>query len=153
MNSISKLKSIVIAVIVIDLILVFPVMLSYEKVGAFLKVSANGIPEVFVTLVVEITLLVITAFIAYMVARVYKGTAFQSAFYFIAWGVLLYGIGDSHLLVWMYTGVESFPTFFGPAGSSIAHALGVGLGFILVILGLYKLAKARNKLGNGNGTM
>jgi len=149
MHSISKLKSIVLAVIVIDLILVFPVMLSYEKVGAFFKVSSNGIPEVFVTLLVEIILLTLTAVVAYMVARVYKGTAFASAFYFIAWGVLLYGIGDSHILVWMYTGVESFPSFFGPAGSSIAHALGVGLGFMLVILGLYKLAKARSRVGSG----
>ncbi|HJO89571.1 MAG: hypothetical protein QGH85_01570 [Candidatus Pacebacteria bacterium] len=146
MNSISKLKSIVIAVIIIDLILVFPVMLSYEKVGTFFNVSSNGIPEVFVTLLVEITLLVITALVAYLVARIFKGTAFQSAFYFIAWGVLLYGIGDTHILIWMYTGVESFPSFLGPAGSSIAHALGVGFGFILVILGLYKLAKARNKI-------
>jgi len=94
-------------------------------------------------------LIIGTAVVAYMVARVYKGTAFASAFYFIAWGVLLYGIGDSHILVWMYTGVESFPSFFGPAGSSIAHALGVGLGFMLVILGLYKLAKARSRVGSG----
>ena len=150
MNGISKLKSIVIAIIVIDLILVFPVMLSYEKVGAFFKVSSNGIPEVFVTLLVEIILLTLTALVAYMVARIFRGTAFASAFYFIAWGVLLYGIGDSHILIWMYTGVESFPAFLGPAGSSIAHALGVGLGFILVILGLYKLAKARNKIGGGS---
>ena len=149
MNKISKLKSIIIAVIIIDLILVFPVMLSYEKVGEFMKVSPNGIAEVFVTLVVEISLLVMTSIIAYLVARVFRGTAFASAFYFIAWGVLLYGIGDSHLLVWMYTGVESFPSFLGPAGSSIAHAFGVGFGFILVILGLYKLAKARNKIGSG----
>lgn len=149
MHNISKLKSIVLAVIVIDLILVFPVMLSYEKVGTFFKVSSNGIPEVFVTLLVEIVLLTLTAVIAYLVARIFKGTAFASAFYFIAWGVLLYGVGDSHILVWMYTGVESFPSFFGPAGSSIAHALGVGLGFILVILGLYKLAKARNKISSG----
>lgn len=148
MKSISKLKSIILAVIVIDLILVFPVMLSYEKIGVFLNVNPNGIPEVFVTLVVEITLLVITAFVAYLVARMFKGTAFASALYYIAWGVLLYGVGDSHLLVWMYTGVESFPAFFGPAGSSIAHSLGVGLGFILVILGLYKLAKARSSMGN-----
>ena len=150
MNKISKLKSIVLAVIVIDLILVFPVMLSYEKVGTFFKVSSNGIPEVFVTLLVEIILLTLTALIAYFVARIFKGTAFASAFYFIAWGVLLYGIGDSHILVWMYTGVESFPAFLGPAGSSIAHALGVGLGFILVILGLYKLAKARNQIKGGS---
>lgn len=147
MNSISKLKSVVLAVIIIDLILVFPIMLSYEKVGEFFNVSPNGIPEVFVTLMVEIILLVVTAFIAYLVARIFKGTAFASAFYFIAWGVLLYGVGDSHILIWMYTGVESFPSFLGPAGSSIAHALGVGLGFIFVILGLYKLAKARNKIG------
>ncbi|MBL7045128.1 MAG: hypothetical protein ISR98_00810 [Parcubacteria group bacterium] len=150
MNGISKLKSIVFAIIIIDLILVFPVMLSYEKVGTFLNVSANGIPEVFVTLLVEIILLTMTALVAYLVARIYKGTAFQSAFYFIAWGVLLYGVGDSHILIWMYTGVESFPSFLGPAGSSIAHAIGVGLGFILVITGLYKLAKARNKIGGGS---
>jgi hypothetical protein len=148
MNSISKLKSIVIAVVIIDLILVFPVMLSYETVGKLFNVSPNGIPEVFVTLLVEITLLTLTALVAYLVARIFKGTAFQSAFYFIAWGVLLYGIGDSHILVWMYTGVEAFPAFLGPAGSSIGHALGVGLGFILVILGLYKLAKARGKIGS-----
>lgn len=147
MNSISKLKSVVFAVIIIDLILVFPVMFSYEKVGAFFKVSPSGIPEVFVTLLAEITLLVLTALIAYLVARIFKGTAFASAFYFIAWGVLLYGVGDTHILIWMYTGVESFPSFLGPAGSSIGHALGVGLGFILMILGLYKLAKARNKIG------
>jgi hypothetical protein len=150
MHGISKLKSIVLAVIIIDLILVFPVMLSYEKVGAFFKVSSNGIPEVFVTLLVEIILLTLTALVAYLVARIFRGTAFASAFYFIAWGVLLYGLGDTHILIWMYTGVEAFPEFMGPAASSIGHALGVGLGFILVILGLYKLAKARGKIGSGS---
>lgn len=148
MGNISKLRSIIIAVIIIDLILVFPVMLSYEKVGTFFNVSPNGIPEVFVTLLVEIILLALTAFVAFLVARIFKGTTLQSAFYFIAWGVLLYGIGDTHILIWMYTGVESFPSFFGPAGSSIAHALGVGLGFILVILGLYKLAKERGRINS-----
>lgn len=146
MNSISKLKSIVIAIVIIDLILVFPVMLSYEKVGQFFNVSSNGIPEVFVTLLVEITLLVLTAIVAYLVARIFKGTEFASAFYFIALGVFLYGVGDTHILIWMYTGVESFPSFLGPAGSSIGHAFGVGLGFILVILGLYKIAKARGRI-------
>lgn len=136
-------KWLIALIIVLDLILVFPVMLSYESVGKFLNVSENGIAEVFVTLVVEITLLVITAIIAYLVSRIFKGTPFQRGFYLIAWGVLFYGIGDSHLLVWMYTGVESFPSILGAAGSSIAHAFGVGLGFILVILGLYKLASAR----------
>ncbi|HBB56953.1 TPA: hypothetical protein DEW47_02715 [Patescibacteria group bacterium] len=137
-------KWLIALIIIIDIILVFPVMLSYQKIGSMLEIK--GIAEVFVTLVVEITLLVMTAIIAYLVSRIYKGTPFQRGFYFIAWGVLFYGIGDSHLLVWMYTGVESFPSILGAAGSSIAHAFGVGLGFILVILGLYKLASARRSL-------
>ena len=112
-------KWLIALIIIIDIILVFPVMLSYQKIGSMLEIK--GIAEVFVTLVVEITLLVMTAIIAYLVSRIYKGTPFQRGFYFIAWGVLFYGIGDSHLLVWMYTGVESFPSILGAAGSSIAH--------------------------------
>ena len=140
----SKLKYLVGIIIVVDLILVFPIMLSYKKIGEFLQVK--GIAEVFTTLTVEITLLVLTAFIAYLVSRILKGTALQKALYLIAWGVLMYGVGDTHLLVWMYTGVEGFPSFFGQAGSSIAHAFGVGIGFILVILGLYKIAQARKDI-------
>ena len=139
-----NLKYLVGAIIVIDLILVFPIMLSYKKIGEFLQVK--GIAEVFTTLTVEITLLVLTALIAYLVSRILKGTALQGALYLIAWGVLMYGVGDTHLLVWMYTGVEGFPSFFGQAGSSIAHAFGVGIGFILVILGLYKIAQARKDI-------
>ena len=139
-----NLKYLVGAIIVIDLILVFPIMLSYKKIGEFLQVK--GIAEVFTTLTVEITLLVLTALIAYLVSRILKGTALQGALYLIAWGVLMYGVGDTHLLVWMYTGVEGFPSFFGQAGSSIAHAFGVGVGFILVILGLYKIAQARKDI-------
>ena len=139
-----NLKYLVGAIIVIDLILVFPIMLSYKKIGEFLQVK--GIAEVFTTLTVEITLLVLTALIAYLVSRILKGTALQNALYLIAWGVLMYGVGDTHLLVWMYTGVEGFPSFFGQAGSSIAHAFGVGIGFILVILGLYKIAQARKDI-------
>lgn len=142
----SKLKSIVIGVIVLDLILVFPVMLSYQKVGEWLKVSENGISEVFVTLMVEITLLIVTAIVAYLVSRIFKGTPFQGALYLIGWGVLLYGIGDAHILAWMYTGVESVYPILGKASSSIAHAFGVGLGFILVIIGLYKIALARKNI-------
>ena len=139
-----NLKYLVGVIIVIDLILVFPIMLSYKKIGEFLQVK--GIAEVFTTLTVEITLLVLTALIAYLVSRILKGTALQKALYLIAWGVLMYGVGDTHLLVWMYTGVEGFPSFFGQAGSSIAHAFGVGVGFILVILGLYKIAQARKDI-------
>lgn len=139
-----NLKFLVGVIIVVDLILVFPVMLSWEAVGKYLKVAA--FPEVFTTLVVEITLLVLTSLVAYLVSRIFKGTALRSALYLIAWGVLMYGVGDTHLLVWMYTGVESFPWFFGKAGSSIAHSLSVGLGFILVILGLYKIAQARKDI-------
>lgn len=146
-----KLKFLVVIAILVDLVLVFPVMLSYQAIGKWMQVK--GIAEVFTTLTVEITLLVITAFLAYLVSRILKGTPFQRALYYIAWGVLMYGVGDTHLLVWMYTGVEGFPSFFGPAGSSIAHALGVGAGFILVILGLYKIALARNSIlpSNSNG--
>lgn len=139
-----NLKYLVGAIIVVDLILVFPIMLSYKKIGEFLQVK--GIAEVFTTLTVEITLLVLTSLIAYLVSRILKGTALQTALYLIAWGVLMYGVGDTHLLVWMYTGVEGFPSFFGQAGSSIAHAFGVGIGFILVILGLYKIAQARKDI-------
>ena len=139
-----NLKYLVGVIIVIDLILVFPIMLSYKKIGEFLQLK--GIAEVFTTLTVEITLLVLTALIAYLVSRILKGTALQKALYLIAWGVLMYGVGDTHLLVWMYTGVEGFPSFFGQAGSSIAHAFGVGVGFILVILGLYKIAQARKDI-------
>lgn len=139
-----NLKYLVGAIIVVDLVLVFPIMLSYKKIGEFLQVK--GIAEVFTTLTVEITLLVLTAFIAYLVSRILKGTALQTPLYLIAWGVLMYGVGDTHLLVWMYTGVEGFPSFFGQAGSSIAHAFGVGIGFILVILGLYKIAQARKDI-------
>lgn len=146
----NKLKSIVIGVIVLDLILVFPVMLSYKAVGQWFKVRVanGGSPEVFVTLLVEITLLIVTAIISFLVSRIFKGTAFRSALYLIGWGVLLYGIGDSHILAWMYTGKEA--VFYLPgasaASSSIAHAFGVGLGFILVILGLYKIALARRNI-------
>ncbi len=140
----SKLKYLAGVIIVVDLILVFPIMLSYKKIGEFFQIK--GIAEVFTTLTVEITLLVLTAFIAYLVSRILKGTALQSALYLMAWGVLMYGVGDTHLLVWMYTGVEAFPPFFGQAGSSIAHAFGVGIGFILVILGLYKIAQARKDI-------
>lgn len=139
-----NLKYLIGVIIVVDLILVFPIMLSWEAIGRYLKVAA--FPEVFTTLVVEITLLVLTALVAYLVSRIFKGTAFQKAFYLMAWGVLMYGVGDTHLLVWMYTGVESFPWFFGKAGSSIAHSLSVGVGFILVILGLYKIAQARKDI-------
>lgn len=144
----NKLKSIVIGVILLDLILVFPVMLSYQAVGKWFKVrvASGGSPEVFVTLMVEITLLIVTAIVAFLVSRVFKGTAFQGALYLIGWGVLLYGIGDSHILAWMYTGKESVYPALGPASSSIAHAFGVGLGFILVILGLYKMASVRRKM-------
>lgn len=144
----NKLKSIVIGVIFLDLILVFPVMLSYQAVGQWFKVrvASGGSPEVFVTLLVEITLLVVTAIVAFLVSRIFKGTAFQSALYLLGWGVLLYGVGDSHILAWMYTGKESIYPMLGPASSSIAHAFGVGLGFILVILGLYKMAVARRKI-------
>ena len=151
----NKLKSIVIGVIILDLILVFPVMLSYQAVGQWLKVrvASGGSPEVFVTLLVEITLLVVTSIVAFLVSRIFKGTAFQGALYLLGWGVLLYGIGDSHILAWMYTGKEAVYPFFefivpgaGAASSSIAHAFGVGLGFILVILGLYKMAAARRKI-------
>ena len=144
----NKLKYLIGVIIVVDLILVFPIMLSWETIGKLLKVAA--FPEVFTTLVVEITLLVLTSLVAYLVSRILKGTALQSALYLIAWGVLMYGVGDTHLLVWMYTGIESFPSFLGQAGSSLAHAFSVGLGFILVILGLYKIARARkNILPNG----
>lgn len=151
----NKLKSIVIGVIILDLILVFPVMLSYQAVGKWFKVRVadGGSPEVFVTLLVEITLLTVTAIVAFLVSRVFKGTAFQGALYLIGWGVLLYGIGDSHILAWMYTGKEAVYPFFeliypgaGAASSSIAHAFGVGLGFILIILGLYKMASVRRKM-------
>lgn len=144
----NRLKYLIMAFIGIDLILVFPIMLSYDKVGAFLNMSSSGLPEVFVTLIVEITLLVATSVLAYLASRILKGTPLQSALYLIAWGVLMYGVGDSHLLVWMYTGVEGFPYFFGPKGSSIAHAFSVGLGFILVILGLYKIAMARKHISS-----
>ena len=78
-----NLKYLVRAIIVIDLILVFPIMLSYKKIGEFLQVK--GIAEVFTTLTVEITLLVLTALIAYLVSRILKGTALQGALYLIAW--------------------------------------------------------------------
>lgn len=139
-----NLKYLIGVIMVVDLILVFPIMLSWEAIGKYLKVAA--FPEVFTTLVVEITLLALTAFVAYLVSRILKGTALQTPLYLIAWGVLMYGVGDTHLLVWMYTGVESFPWFFGKAGSSIAHSLSVGVGFILVILGLYKIAQARKDI-------
>lgn len=144
----NKLKSIIIGVIILDLVLVFPVMLSYQKIGEWFKVKVEngGNSEVFITLMVEITLLVITAVVAYLVSRMFKGTPFQSALYLIGWGVLLYGIGDAHILAWMYTGVESVYPILGKASSSVAHAFGVGLGFILVILGLYKIASARRNI-------
>lgn len=143
-----KLKYLIVGIIIIDLILVFPVMFSYEKIGKFLQVK--GIAEVFTTLTVEITLLVFTSLIAYIVSRIFKGTPFQKAFYLMAWGVLMYGVGDTHLLVWMYTGVEGFPSFFGQAGSSVAHSLSVGVGFILVISGLYKVAQSRKSISSND---
>lgn len=142
----NKLKYYIVGFVILDLILVFPVMLYYEKFSKMLRISATGIPEVFTTLVVEITLLVLTSFLAYIVSRLLKGTPLSKALYYMAWGVLMYGIGDTHLLVWMYTGVESVYPFLGKASSSIAHAFGVGAGFILVILGLYKIAVARNSI-------
>ena len=142
----NKLKSIVIGVIILDLILVFPVMLSYQKVGEWFKVRSTGSPEVFVTLLVEITLLVLTAIISYLVSRIFKNTPFQMALYLIGWGVLLYGIGDSHILASVYIGGEYFYPVIGRVNSSIAHAFGVGLGFILVIIGLYKIAAARKNI-------
>ena len=154
----SKLKSIVIGVIVLDLILVFPVMLSYNSIGKWLKVNVDGggSPEVFTTLLVEITLLVVTSIICFLVSRIFRGTPFKSALYFLGWGVLFYGVGDSHILAWMYSGKEvAFLNYIAPSvnvsvSSSIAHAFGVGLGFILVIIGLYKIAMARkNVVSNG----
>lgn len=139
-----NLKYLIGVIVVLDLILVFPVMFSWESIGKILKVAA--FPEVFTTLVVEITLLVLTSLIAYLVSRILKGTALQKALYLIAWGVLMYGVGDTHLLVWMYTGVENQYPFLGQASSSIAHALGVGVGFMLVIFGLYKIAQARKDI-------
>ena len=140
----SKLKYLVGIIIVVDLILIFPVMFSWEAIGRFLKDAAC--PEVFTTLVVEITLLVLTSLVAYLVSRILKGTALRSALYLMAWGVLMYGVGDTHLLVWMYTGVESQYPFLGKASSSIAHALAVGIGFMLVIFGLYRIAQARKDI-------
>jgi len=140
----SKLKYLVGVIIVVDLVLIFPVMFSWEAIGRFLKVAA--FPEVFTTLVVEITLLILTSLVAYLVSRILKGTALQKAFYLMAWGVLMYGVGDTHLLVWMYTGVESQYPFLGKASSSIAHALAVGIGFMLVIFGLYRVAQARKDI-------
>ena len=140
----SKLKYLVGVIIVVDLVLIFPVMFSWEAIGRFLKVAA--FPEVFTTLVVEITLLILTSLVAYLVSRILKGTALQKAFYLMAWGVLMYGVGDTHLLVWMYTGVESQYPFLGKASSSIAHALAVGIGFMLVIFGLYRIAQARKDI-------
>ncbi|MEK7157556.1 MAG: hypothetical protein AAB688_00595 [Patescibacteria group bacterium] len=160
-KNMNKLKSIVIGVIILDLILVFPVMLSYKAVGQWLKVrvASGGSPEVFVTLMVEIILLVVTGIIAFLVSRIYKGTPFHGALYLIGWGVLMYGIGDSHILAWMYTGEEAVYPFFelivpgaGAASSSIAHAFGVGLGFILIIIGLYKIAMARKNLASNEQT-
>lgn len=139
-----NLKYLIGVIAVLDLILVFPVMFSWEAIGKLLNVAA--FPEVFTTLVVEITLLVLTSFIAYLVSRMLKGTALQSALYLMAWGVLMYGVGDTHLLVWMYTGVENQYPFLGKASSSIAHALGVGVGFLLVIFGLYKIAQAKKDI-------
>src|SRR3989344_2507262 len=101
----SKLKYLVGVIIVVDLVLIFPIMFSWEAIGRFLKVAA--FPEVFTTLVVEITLLILTSLVAYLVSRIFKGTTLKKAFYLMALGVLVYGGGDSHLLVWMYTGVEN----------------------------------------------
>ena len=140
----SKLKYLVGVIIVVDLVLIFPIMFSWEAIGRFLKVAA--FPEVFTTLVVEITLLILTSLVAYLVSRIFKGTALQKAFYLMAWGILMYGVGDTHLLVWMYTGVESQYPFLGKASSSIAHALAVGIGFMLVIFGLYRIAQARKDI-------
>lgn len=141
-----NLKYLIGTIVVVDLILVFPIMFSWQAIGKYLKVAA--FPEVFTTLVVEITLLTLTAFVAYLVSRILKGTALRTPLYLIAWGVLMYGVGDTHLLIWMYTGVESsvFNSFLGQAGSSIAHALSVGVGFMLVISGLYKIAQARKDI-------
>lgn len=139
-----NLKYLIGVIAVLDLILVFPVMFSWEAIGKLLNVAA--FPEVFTTLVVEITLLVLTSFIAYLVSRMLKGTALQSALYLMAWGILMYGVGDTHLLVWMYTGVENQYPFLGKASSSIAHSLSVGVGFLLVIFGLYKIAQAKKDI-------
>ena len=140
-----NLKYLIGTIVVLDLILVFPVMFSWQAIGKLLNVVA--FPEVFTTLVVEITLLVLTSLVAYLVSKMLKGTALQGALYLIAWGVLMYGVGDTHLLVWMYTGVENQYPFLGTtASSSVAHAIGVGVGFLLVILGLYKIAQARKDI-------
>ena len=138
------LKYLIGVIVVVDLILVFPIMFSWEAIGKILKVAA--FPEVFTTLVVEITLLVLTLLTAYLVSRILKGTAMRKALYLMAWGVLMYGVGDTHLLVWMYTGVENQYPFLGTASSSIAHSLSVGVGFLLVISGLYKIAQARKDI-------
>ena len=74
----SKLKYLVGVIIVVDLVLIFPVMFSWEAIGRFLKVAA--FPEVFTTLVVEITLLILTSLVAYLVSRILKGTALQKAY-------------------------------------------------------------------------
>ena len=139
-----NLKYLIGVIVVVDLILVFPIMFSWEAIGKILKVAA--FPEVFTTLVVEITLLVLTSLTAYLVSRILKGTAMRKALYLMAWGVLMYGVGDTHLLVWMYTGVENQYPFLGTASSSIAHSLSVGVGFLLVISGLYKIAQARKDI-------
>ena len=49
-----NLKYLIGVIIVVDLVLVFPVMFSWQAIGKYLKVAA--FPEVFTTLVVEITL-------------------------------------------------------------------------------------------------
>lgn len=140
----NKLKYFIISVVILDLILAFPVMFSYKKVGEFLKVPAAS--EVFTTLLVEITLLVVTSALAFMVSRILKGTPLQKALYLMAWGILMYGVGDTHILIWIYTGIKEVYPFLGEAWSSIAHAISVGIGFLLVISGLYKIAKARNSV-------
>jgi len=139
-----NLKGLVITFVILALIMVFPVMLSYEAIGNW--AGAQGINEVFVTLIVEITLLTATAILAYLVSRIYKGTPFQRALVYLGLGVFLYGVGDFHLLVWMYTGNPSFPAFLGEAGSNVGHAIAVGAGFILVITGIYKIALARKNV-------
>ena len=73
-----NLKYLIGVIMVIDLVLVFPVMFSWQAIGKYLKVAA--FPEVFTTLVVEITLLVLTALIAYLVSRILKGTAYKKPF-------------------------------------------------------------------------
>ena len=76
-----NLKYLIGVIVVVDLILVFPIMFSWEAIGKILKVAA--FPEVFTTLVVEITLLVLTSLTAYLV---FQRNGFAKSF-------LSYGLG------------------------------------------------------------